>query len=165
MVFAAQLDDRRSVPLLAGFTALGWLGGEPQIWAIGVALAIALARRRIWAALGVALGVAVVAVQLVPFLVWVFEGDRGTSAAWLLRGAVTPADWSGVVVPGLPANPARMVYAESLFFGAPILLCAVLGVWRRWWIVVTVVVFAVLATLPEVGGGGLFVALTGGLVR
>ena len=165
MVVAARLDDRRSVPLLAGFTALGWLGGEPQIWTIGVVLVIVLARRRVSAALGVALGVVVVAVQLVPFVVWVLEGDRGTSAAWLLRGAVTPADWSGVVVPGLPSNPARMVYAESLFLGAPILLCALLGAWRRRWVLLTVAVLAILATLPEIGGGGLFIALTGGLVR
>lgn len=165
MVFAARIDDRRSMPLLAGFTALGWLGGEPQVWAIGVMLVIVLARRRVWAALGVALGVAVVAVQLVPFLVWVMEGDRGTSAAWLLRGAVTPADWSGVLVPGLPPNPARMVYAESLFLGAPILLCALLGAWRRRWVLLIVAALAIFATLPEIGGSGLFVTLTGGLVR
>jgi hypothetical protein len=128
-------------------------------------LVIVLARRRVSAALGVALGVAVVSVQLVPFLMWVLEGDRGTSAGWLLRGAVAPADWSGLVVPGLPANPARMVYAESLFLGAPILLCGLLGVWRRRWVLLIVGVLAILATLPEIGGGGLFVTLTGGLVR
>jgi hypothetical protein len=165
MVYAARLDDRRSVPLLAGFTALGWLGGEPQIWAIGVALVVVMSRRRARAALGLALGVAVVAVQLVPFLVWALEGDRGTSAAWLLRGAVAPADWSGIVVPGLPSDPTRMVYAESFFLGAPLLLCALLGAWRRRWVMLIVAALAMLATLPEIGFGGLFVTLTGGLVR
>jgi len=109
--------------------------------------------------------VAMVAVQLVPFLMWVIEGDRGRAAAWLLRGAVAPADWSGVLVPGLPAGPGRMIFAESLFLGAPVLLCALLGGWRRRWLLGIVAVFALLATLPEIGAGRIFVILTGGLVR
>ena len=58
-----------------------------------------------------------------------------------------------------------MVYAESLFFGAPVLVCALLGGWRRKWVLAVVVVLGILATLPEIGGGGLFLAITGGLVR
>jgi hypothetical protein len=165
MALAARLEDRRSVPLLAAATALGWLGGEPQVWAMGVVLVIAVARRRAHALIGISLGVAVIAVQLVPFLAWVAEGDRGTAAAWLLRGAVVPADWSGVLVPGLSSQSGRMVYAESLFLGAPILVCALLGGWRRRWLLGVAVVFALLATLPEIGAGRLFVILTGGLVR
>jgi hypothetical protein len=165
MVLAARLDDRRSMPLLAAAIALGWLGGEPQVWAMGIVLVVAVARRRTRALIGVALGVALIAVQLVPFLFWVAEGDRGPSASWLLRGAVAPADWSGVLTPGLPPTAGRMVYAESLFLGAPILMCALLGAWRRRWILAIVAVFAVLATLPEVGAGSLFVTLTGGLIR
>jgi hypothetical protein len=165
MVLAGRLDDRRSIPLLAIATTLGWLGGEPQVWAIGVALAVAVARRRLPALVGIALGVGLVAVQLVPFLMWVVEGDRGPASSWLLRGAVAPADWGGVLVPGLSADAGRMVYAESLFFGAPILMCALLGAWRRRLVLALVVAFAVLATLPEIGAGDLFIALTGGLVR
>jgi hypothetical protein len=166
MVLAARVEDRRSVPLLAASTALGWLGGEPQVWAMGLVLVIVVARRRTQAMIGLALGVAVIAVQLVPFLVWVAEGDRGGPAAsWLLRGALAPADWSGVLAPGMATNPGRMIYAESLFLGAPILVCALLGGWRRRWILGVVAVFAVLATLPQLGAGGLFVTLTGGLVR
>jgi hypothetical protein len=165
MFLAARHRGRASVPLLAVVTALGWLGGEPQVWAIGSVLVVATARRRVRAVVGIGLGVALIAVQLVPFLWWVAEGDRGSAASWLLRGAVTPADWSGVLVPGLPASTERMVYAESLFLGAPILMCAVLGAWSRRWILAIVAAFAVLATLPEIGGGGLFIALTGGLVR
>jgi hypothetical protein len=165
MVLAARLEDRRSVPLLAAATALGWLGGEPQVWAMGVVLAIVVARRRAQALIGISLGVAVIAVQLVPFLAWVAEGDRGSEASWLLRGAVTPVDWGGVLVPGLLSTAGRMVYAESLFLGAPVLVCALLGGWRRRWLLGVVVVFALLATLPEIGAGRLFVILTGGLVR
>ena len=165
MVLAARLEDRRSLPILAAATALGWLGGEPQVWAIGVVLVIAVARRRGRALIGIGLGVAVVAVQLVPFLVWVAEGDRGPAAAWLLRGAVAPADWLGVLVPGLSSHPDGMVYAESLFLGAPVLVCALLGGWRRRWLLASVGVFALLATLPEIGAGRVFVILTGGLVR
>jgi hypothetical protein len=165
MALAARLDDRRSVPFLAVATALGWLGGEPQVWAVGVVLAIAVARRRNRALIGLSLGVAVIAVQLVPFLAWVAEGDRGPAASWLLRGAVTPVDWSGVLVPGLSSTAGRMVYAESLFLGAPVLVCALLGSWRRRWLLVVVAAFALLATLPEIGAGRFFVILTGGLVR
>ena len=165
MVLAARLEDRKSLPLLAVATALGWLGGEPQVWAMGVVLVIVIARRRAQALIGISLGVAVIAVQLVPFLAWVAEGDRGSPASWLLRGAVTPVDWSGVLVPGLLSTAGRMVYAESLFLGAPLLVCALLGGWRRKWLLAVVVVFAVLATLPEIGAGRLYVILTGGLVR
>ena len=165
MVLAARLEDRRSVALLAAATALGWLGGEPQVWAMGVALVIAVARRRAQALIGMSLGVAVIAVQLVPFLAWVAEGDRGPAASWILRGAVTPVDWSGVLVPGLLSTASRMVYAESLFLGAPVLVCALLGGWRHRWLLAVVAAFALLATLPEIGAGRLFVILTGGLVR
>ncbi len=153
MVLAARLEGRRSAPLLAGATALGWLGGEPQVWALGLLVTLAVARRRGRALIGLGLGVAIVSVQLVPFLVWVAEGDRGPAAAWLLRGALTPADWSGVLVPGLSSQAVRMVYAESLFLGAPILVCALLGGWRRRWALAVILGLGLLATLPELGAG------------
>jgi hypothetical protein len=165
MVLATRIKGRRSVPFVAAAVALGWLGGEPQVWAMGLVLAVAVAHRRLQALVGIGLGVAVVLVQLMPFLWWVAEGDRGPSAQWLLRGAVAPPDWSGVLVPGLSAPPGRMIYAESLFLGAPILVCALLGGWRRRWLLAATAALAVLATLPEVGAGELFVILTGGLVR
>jgi hypothetical protein len=165
MVLASLRNDRRSIPLLAAATALGWLGGEPQVWVMGIVLAVAVARRRTWALIGTGLGAALIAVQLVPFLMWVAEGDRGPAASWLLRGALAPADWVGVLVPGFSLDAGRMVYAESLFFGAPILMCAVLGAWHRRWTLAILAVFAVLATLPEIGAGDLFITLTGGLVR
>jgi hypothetical protein len=165
MVLAARLEGRRSAPLLAGATALGWLGGEPQVWALGVFLTLAIARRRGRALIGLGLGVAIVSVQLVPFLVWVAEGDRGPAAAWLLKGALMPADWSGVLVPGLSSQAGRMIYSESLFLGAPILVCGLLGGWRRRWALAVILVFGLLATLPELGAGELFITLTGGLVR
>jgi hypothetical protein len=165
MVLAARLEDRRSVAFLAAATALGWLGGEPQVWAMGLVLALVVARRRARALIGLGLGVAVVAVQMVPFLLWVAEGDRGPAASWLLRGAVAPIEWSGVLVPWMSTTAGRMVYAESLFLGAPLLVCVLLGGWRRRWLLAVAAVCAVLATLPEIGGGNLFVIVTGGLVR
>ncbi len=166
MVLAARVPGHRATALVAITTALAWLGGEPQLWAMAVVLTVAVARSRIRAVAGVALGTLVVAVQMVPFIFWVLEGDRGPQAAsWVLRGAVTPADWSGLLVPGLPADPDRMIYAESLFFGAPLVVCALLGAWRRKWLLAAAVVLGFLATLPELGGGGIFLALTGGLVR
>jgi hypothetical protein len=165
MVFATRLDNRWSMPLLAASTALGWLGGEPQLWAMGVVLAVAVAKRRGRALIGIALGVALIAIQLVPFLMWVAEGDRGPTASWLLRGAVAPADWSGLLAPGLSTDSGRMIYAESLFLGAPIMMCALLGAWRRRWPLVVAGALAILATLPAIGAGGLFITLTGGLLR
>jgi len=166
MVLAARLGDRRSAPLLAVATAMAWLGGEPQVWAMGVVLVIGVARARGPVIVGLTLGVAIVAVQFIPFLVWVAEGDRGpAAAAWALRGALAPADWSGLLAPRAASAGGRMVYAESLFLGAPVLVCALLGGWRRKWVLAVVAVLGILATLPEIGGGGLFLALTGGLVR
>jgi hypothetical protein len=166
MVLAARIDDRRSVPLLSAATAMAWLGGEPQVWAVGVALVIGVARARGPAMVGLTLGSAIVAVQLIPFLVWVVEGDRGPAvAAWALRGALAPADWGGVLAPEVVRDGGRMVYAESLFLGAPVLVCALLGGWRRKWVLAVVVFLGILATLPEIGGGGIFLAMTGGLVR
>jgi len=166
MVLAARLEDRRQVPLVAATTALAWLGGEPQIWGLGVLLAVAAAHHRKRVVAGLALGVGVVAVQLVPFLFWVFEGDRGQAAgSWVLRGALVPADWFGVLAPGLARDSGRMVYAESLFLGAPILVCILLGIRRRFWVMAAVATCAVLATLPEIGGGEWFLRLTGGFVR
>jgi hypothetical protein len=166
MVLASKVADRRSTPLLAAATALAWLGGEPQVWAMGVVLVIAVAPRRGRAMVGVAIGVAVVAVQMIPFAVWVAEGDRGSAAAaWLLRGSLAPADWAGVLAPQGAVGGGRMVYAESLFLGPPVVLCALLGGWTRKWLLAAVALLGLLATLPEMGGGGIFVAITGGLVR
>jgi hypothetical protein len=165
MVLAARIEERRAVPFLGVAVALGWLGGEPQVWAMGLALALVAARRRLQALAGIGLGMAVVLAQMVPFLWWVAEGDRGPSAQWLLRGAVTLSDWGGVLAPVMSPSPGRMIYAESLFLGAPVLVCAILGGWRRPWLLATAAILAVLATLPEVGAGKLFVVLTGGLVR
>jgi hypothetical protein len=165
MVLAA--GSRRTtwiVPGLAVTTALAWLAGEPQLWALGVAMAIAAAPRpRVLVGLG--LGVALVAVQLVPFTVWIAEGDRGPGAVDdLLRGHLVPADWLGLVHPAMSSG-ARMVFAESLFVSAPILVLMILGARRRPWVAVGAAALVVIATLPAVGAGQLYLTLTLGLVR
>jgi len=166
MVLAARSVGRRSIALVAVTTALAWLGGEPQLWAMAVVAALLAARSRSRVAVGLILGWLVVTFQMVPFVFWVLEGDRGPQAAsWALRGAIHPLDWSGLLVPGLPRAPARMIYMESLFVGAPLLVCGVLGVWRRRWIAAAVIGLGLLATLPAIGGGEIFLGLTGGLVR
>lgn len=166
MVLAARTAGNRAVPLVAITTACAWLGGEPQMWAMAVVLAVVCARSRAQVVAGAALGALIVSFQIVPFLFWVLEGDRGPRAAsWVLRGAVAPADWSGLLVPGLPIDPDRMIYVESFFIGAPLLVCGLLGVWSRKWVLVVAGLLGLLATMPEIGGGGVFLALTGGLVR
>jgi hypothetical protein len=167
MVLSASSEDRRALPATAAAVAGGWLAGEPQVWAIGVALAVVAARRRLPAIAAGVLGLALAAVQAVPFVAWVLEGDRGASSgAQALVGAVPPAAWWGVVLPGAPVAVAdQMVYAESLFLGAPFLAWALLGLRRRPWAAAPVAVLALLATLPAVGGGAVYLGLTGGLLR
>ncbi len=166
MLWAGNLRSRLAAPMLAVATALAWLGGEPQLWAIGVVLVVLFSIDRTKAFLGLALGVALVAVQMIPFVFWVIEGDRGPEVADLaLRGAVAPMDWLGLLAPGWPAFGGGMVYVESLFIGAPLLCCALLGGWRRKWVLAVSAILAVLATLPGVGAGSLYLALTQGLVR
>lgn len=165
MVLAARAE-RGAVFLVAAATAPAWLGGEPQIWALAVVLTLVVARSRWRAVAGVALGALVVVVQMVPFAIWVLEGDRGPeAAAWALRGALHPLDWSGTLVPGLPEGLDRMVYVESLYLGPVLLLCALLGARRSRWLLFAAAALGLLATLPELGGSRILLALTGGLVR
>ncbi len=156
----------RTVPLTALAVAAGWLAGEPQVWALGLALAVAFAPRRRPALLGAALGVGLVAVQAVPFLALVLEGNRGpAAAAGTLTGAVSLAGWLSTVVVGAPvAPPLQTPWAESLFLGPPLLTLAFLGARRRAMLLLAVGVLAALATLPAMGGGGLYLLLTRGLV-
>jgi hypothetical protein len=166
LVLAARQSGRRAVPLVAAACFLAWLGGEPQIWVMGLVLALVVARSRWWTAAGLALGVAMVAVQLVPFVSWIVDGDRGPgAAAWALRGALSPADWMGLLVPWVATDLGRMVYLESLFVGAPLLVFMLLGGRRNPWLVVAALALGLMATLPEIGGGSLFLALTHGMVR
>ena len=143
---------------------MAWLAGEPQLWFLGVAMMVVSAPRpRV--VVGVVLGVALVTVQMVPFAAWVAEGDRGPGVVDdLLRGHLVPVEWLGLVHPMEPVGD-RMVFAESLFVSAPLLVLMVLGARRRPWVGAAAAVLAGVATLPAVGAGDLYVALTGGLVR
>ena len=166
MVLSAGVAERRAVSLLALATAAGWLAGEPQVWAVGVGLT--LLSRPVWRTVaGLALGIGLVAIQLVPFMLWVAEGDRGPATATAVRGALPAGGWLGVLAPSAGATAGTgLVFAESLFLGAPLLLCILLGVGRRWWgLLLVAAAMAGLATLPTVGGGRVYELLTLGLVR
>jgi len=167
VVLAALGRGRPAVAWTAVAAALAWLGGEPQIWALGMVLAVGTATVQWRAVAGVGLGMALVAVQLVPFAFWVLEGDRGmAAAASTLDGALSPASWWGLVVPGMvEATGGDFVYSSSLFFGAPLLACGLIGAVKRRWCLLPVVALGVLATLPTLGGGAVYTALTRGLVR
>jgi hypothetical protein len=58
-----------------------------------------------------------------------------------------------------------MVYVESLFLGPMLVLCALLGARRKRWLLAAAAALGLLATLPELGGSRILLALTGGLVR
>jgi hypothetical protein len=152
---------------LAALTALAWLAGEPQVWALGCCLALTLAAQRRRAALALAGGAALAAVQMVPFLAWVRTGNRGPDVEprLLLSGAVDPLGWLAVLVPGAPTTQSSP-WAGSLLLGPVLLVCLVLGAraapWRlRVWIVVV----AAVATLPVVANGAPYLALSRGLLR
>ncbi|MEW6336825.1 MAG: YfhO family protein [Acidobacteriota bacterium] len=83
-----------ALPAVALCGAAAWLGGEPQLAAVGWALAIMLApRRRTLGGLAIAAGL--VATQAVPFASWVAGGDRGPGAAIeeVAGGALKPREW------------------------------------------------------------------------
>ncbi len=166
MVLAALRKDRLSLPLLALATAMAWLAGEPEVWAVAVAMTIIAAPRRARALAGVGLGVLLVAVQLVPFVFWILEGDRGSGTTLpYLYGAVAPAGWLKLLVPGLPAFGEGTYFVASLFVGAPVLVCLWLGLKRRWIWAVPAAALAILATLPAAGGARIYLFVTRALVR
>ncbi len=102
---------------VAVFLALAWLGGEPQIAALAAAVALAVSPRR-RTVIGVALGVGVVAVQLVPFAFWAAGGDRGVGndVAEVVAGAVGVRELPALLVPAvpLPERADRFVGALAL---------------------------------------------------
>ena len=166
MVLAALRKDRLAVPLVALASAMAWLAGEPEIWTVAAAVTILAAPRRTRAAAGIVLGVAIVAVQLVPFVFWILGGDRGAGATTpYLFGAVAPSGWLRTLAPGLPAYGEGTYFVKSLFLGAPVLLRIWLGVKKRWMWLVPAGALALLASLPTIGGGSLYLFLTRALVR
>ncbi len=168
VLFALALErKRRSVPLIALVTALAWLAGAPTLWALMMGCALLIARQRLKVALGMAVGVALVSVQLVPFLYWVAAGDRGPSlVTTAVRGALSPAQLWGVLLPGATRLLSQSTgFVETIFVGAPLLTLAVLGLRKRWLAVAVITLFLTLALLPLLGGEQIFLAVTLGLVR
>ena len=112
---------------VAVFLALAYLGGEPQLAFLAAAVAIVLApRRRILG--GVALGVGLVAVQLVPFVVWAAVGDRGVGSdlAEVIAGAVAPREVPAILVASVPLPPRADRFVGALAIPA---WGALLAVW------------------------------------
>jgi hypothetical protein len=92
-----------SLPATAGFLALTYLAAEPALALVAGLVALVLApRRRTLAAL--ALAVAIVAVQALPFAAWVRGGDRGPGRdrELGLAGIVFPAELVAMAAPGAP---------------------------------------------------------------
>jgi hypothetical protein len=165
MVLAGGRKDGLGGPAVALTVALGWLSGEPQLWAIGVILILLAGRCRTRVLAGVGLALAMVSVQMVPFLAWVAEGDRvAGGAAQALRAALRPDGWLGLVAPSMTPF-GGMIYVESLFLSAPLLAVAIVGARRRPLPGAIALGLFVVATLPAIGLSGLYIAVTGGLVR
>jgi hypothetical protein len=167
LLVAGLVSKEKIVPVAALFTALAWLAGEPVLWALGLAAAFTIARAKRRFAVGVALGVIAVLVQMIPFTAWIVEGDRGFSTFVKAElGTFSPLQLWGLVSPAIPRLTAKsMVYIETIFLGAPLLTLAALGLRGRRRLVVVLLALSVLSILPAVGAGKLFLLLTGGLVR
>jgi len=166
MVLAAGRRDRLAVPLTALAGGMAWLAGEPVVFAFGAAVAWLAAPRRGRAAAGIGLALAIVAVQLLPFLAWVGAGDRGGGEKLqYLAGSVAPLGWLRVLAPGIPEHGPGTYFVKSLFVGGPFLVLALLGLRRRWRWGLAAAGLAVLATLPAIGAGEIYLALTRSLLR
>ncbi len=154
---------RRPELTLPVAVAAGWFGAAPVLWALILAAALLTSPRRTRAAAGIVLGIGLAAVQIGPFLGWVAGGDRGRSAVpeAMVAAAVPPEGWLSLVVPGAVAS----AWAGTVFLGGALLAAAAGAVRRFPGIAAAAVALAGLATLPAVGGGALFLALTSGLVR
>ncbi len=163
MVIAVRSRPRVRLLALPLVVAMGWLAAAPVVWACGLLVTILFAPRDRWTALAVGLGVLLAAVSLVPFIGWVLQGDRGpgASSAAMLAGAIAPRGWASLLVPGVPASG----WAESLFLGGPLVAAAALRLRRSAGLMALLGALAALATLPSLGGGKIFLAVTGGLIR
>ncbi len=161
-----------SVPAAAGFLALAYLAAEPALALVAGLVALALApRRRTLAAL--ALAVAIVAVQALPFAAWVRGGDRGPThdRELGLAGSVVPAELAAMATPGAPRPrytgvhfvPHLAVPLWALALGVVAVVdrrAAVRRLALSGWVLV---VASVLPALP--GGLAAWNALTAGFVR
>jgi hypothetical protein len=98
---------------IAGFAALAWLGAEPHLALVGVLVAVVLTPRRRTLA-GVLLAAGLVAVQALPFLAWVHDGERGPERPAVTAAALPDARAvAALAAPGVPvANVAERFVAH-----------------------------------------------------
>ncbi len=162
---------RGKVVPVAVFVALAWLGGEPQLAAIGVLVALTLVPRRTLV-VAILLGGGMVAVQAIPFIVWVSQGDRGSQspASGVSSGALSAADLLQLAIPEQDGstNADRFVTGTTVAFWA--LVYGVVALFRGrgaerklaiWgWLLLAVGVIA-----GTGAGGAVWLWLTHGLVR
>jgi hypothetical protein len=156
---------------LAAFAALAYLGAEPQLALIGVAIALALApRRRTLVALALAAGL--VAIQAVPFAAWVRGGDRGSTRDFdePTAGSVQLVELPAFAVPGMPLRPRSDRFVSHLTVPLWVAALGVIAVITgpRPTRVLAISGWALLAAsvLPSLRYGDvLWAALTGGMVR
>ncbi|MCP4895433.1 MAG: hypothetical protein GY906_00530 [bacterium] len=168
LLFVLALErERHIVPGVALVTALAWLAGEPTLWAMMIGGALLVASQRTRVATGIGVGLALVSIQIVPFLFWVSTGDRGPSLVTeAARGALAYSQLWGLLLPGATRLISESSgYVETLFLGAPFITLALLGLRRRWYAAAAIFVFFCMALLPLVGGERLYLTLTFGLVR
>jgi hypothetical protein len=168
-LWSAALGTNRAA--IAGSAALAYLGGEPQLAVLGVAVAVIVApNRRTVSAMALTLGL--LAVQAIPFAYWVAGGDRGpvASAYDAAAGSLHPGELLGLAVPGMPMPARELRYVAHLLLPAWVL---VLGagacanshrpVRRLAWVGWAALAGAVLAGVP--GLSSVWSVVTAGLVR
>lgn len=135
---------KRAAALLALTLALAFLAGSPPffwVMSVGVGLFVGLRLIGSWrepkliaklAMLTCAGGLAagLVAVQALPFLELVGQGNRSLGATgFSSMGALDGLNWLSLLMPKLPS--AHFYWEFNLYAGLPFLLMAVTGLW--WW--------------------------------
>ncbi len=167
-VWWGAVAGRPAVVALA--VAAAWLGAEPQLALLVAVTAVLLAPSwRCVAAIG--LGLALVALQLLPFVAWVAAGNRGShQVVGTPSGGLLLSDLVAVIVPGHELAARPDVFLSHPFLPAWVLLFAAVAAAGRAtparrlaWLGLVMLVIPVVTVLP--GGTTVWALVTRGMVR
>lgn len=167
-IWWATLTERPR--LLACFVALSFFAAEPTLALGGAAVALGLAPNR-RTVKGLALGLGLAAVQLVPMAYWIAQGDRGPGKPLeaMSAGGVPLAELPALVIAGFPLPTVDVRFLPLITLPAWVFV-GLMGLRsgeqrqrRLFWASLFFLGLAVLPTLPW--GDSLWAALSFGFVR
>ncbi|MGQ9496240.1 MAG: hypothetical protein ACUVRY_08340 [Thermoanaerobaculaceae bacterium] len=167
-IWWATLTERPR--LLASFVALGFFAAEPTLALGGAAVALGLAPNR-RTLKGLALGLGLAAVQLVPMAYWIAQGDRGPGKPLeaMSAGGLSLPELPALVIAGFPLPTVDVRFLPVITLPAWVFVGLIglrLGEQRQRRLFLASLVFLGLAVLPTLPwGDSLWAALTFGFVR